>query len=320
MTDQRNTANNPAQDEVPDWGTVRRALHKLLDFSADCAIADFPTEALAVLERYVDAPTDSLAISAKLSALKTAMHSLKRIAEGAHEPVGFAAIAIKHILGPGNTVDKAVGPAPQQLPFAVTDEELAALHRFHECALDGEGYDVPPEMMRRLAELGLVNRKSGAYFETTAFGQALLDGAFVVPAALKPAPPEDPAVFDQWMHERLFANPPQPVTPFDAWQAGRLEERRAAAGRHAPASSQRALFEDWRQRDGELPASHRGAMLKIWRVALEAQPNVSVRPYSLTPAQMAQFDTWYDSVLPFSTDENGLFAAWQWALASQSAA
>lgn len=62
-------------------------------------------------------------------------------------------------------------------------DELAALHRFDECAQDGEGYDVPKEMMQRLAEIGVVRRKSGAYYEATDFGQHVLGNA---PAAAGP--------------------------------------------------------------------------------------------------------------------------------------
>ncbi len=36
------------------------------------------------------------------------------------------------------------------------EEELAAALRFCETCEDGEGYDVPKAMMKRLAELGLV--------------------------------------------------------------------------------------------------------------------------------------------------------------------
>lgn len=56
-------------------------------------------------------------------------------------------------------------------------EEFAALQRFYECALDGEGYDVPDAMMRRLAEIGVIRRRSGTYYLTTDFGDALLTGA-----------------------------------------------------------------------------------------------------------------------------------------------
>lgn len=60
-------------------------------------------------------------------------------------------------------------------------DELAALRRFDECAQDGEGYDVPKEMMRRLAEIGVVRRRSGAYYEATDFGQLVLGNAPAAP-------------------------------------------------------------------------------------------------------------------------------------------
>lgn len=38
----------------------------------------------------------------------------------------------------------------------LSEDELAAAMRFCETCEDGEGYDVPKPMMKRLAELGLV--------------------------------------------------------------------------------------------------------------------------------------------------------------------
>lgn len=73
----------------------------------------------------------------------------------------------------------AASPAPEtaQADDLLNAEELAALRRFDECAQDGEGYDVPREMMQRLAEIGVVRRKSGAYYEATNFGMRVLDRA-----------------------------------------------------------------------------------------------------------------------------------------------
>jgi len=59
-------------------------------------------------------------------------------------------------------------------PFPISDDEMAALRRFWECATDGEGYDVEKSMMQRLAEMGLVQRKSGAYYMATDFGLYVL--------------------------------------------------------------------------------------------------------------------------------------------------
>jgi len=83
----------------------------------------------------------------------------------------------------GDSMGRAVvAPAPSapgipeapQPPFPVSDEEMAALRRFWECASDGEGYDVEKTMMQRLAEMGLVQRKSGAYYMVTEFGLYVL--------------------------------------------------------------------------------------------------------------------------------------------------
>jgi len=131
-------------------------------------------------------------------------------------------------------------PGKPRLPFELQDSELAALRRFYECAADGEGYDVPDSMMRRLADIGLLRRTSGKFFETTVFGLAVINGDFDVPSSAGEPAISDPAPFDQWMHERLFANPPLPVAPFDAWQAGRLQGQRdqvdAVSFNPAPAS------------------------------------------------------------------------------------
>jgi hypothetical protein len=69
--------------------------------------------------------------------------------------------------------DSALRAEPASLLNA---DELAALRRFDECAQDGEGYDVPKEMMQRLAEIGVVRRQFGAYYIPTDFGMRVLNG------------------------------------------------------------------------------------------------------------------------------------------------
>ena len=76
-------------------------------------------------------------------------------------------------VGPAATSAPGTPEAPQP-PFPVSDDEMAALRRFWECASDGEGYDVEKTMMQRLAEMGLVQRKSGAYYMVTEFGLYVL--------------------------------------------------------------------------------------------------------------------------------------------------
>lgn len=75
----------------------------------------------------------------------------------------------------------ASAPSEQKLvalPFAIFDQEMADLRRFHECSMDNEGYDVPKDRMKRLAEIGLVRRVSANYYEHTNFGLSVLDGDF----------------------------------------------------------------------------------------------------------------------------------------------
>lgn len=77
------------------------------------------------------------------------------------------ALAAQQVAGPGT-------PEAPKPPFPISDDEMAALRRFWECATDGEGYDVEKPMMQRLAEMGLVQRKSGAYYMSTEFGLYML--------------------------------------------------------------------------------------------------------------------------------------------------
>jgi len=229
------------------------------------------------------------------SAVIHAIHNLKQYRADPRnnmfpgEAVGMLDDFVRH------TLNMAQEAAPMQLPIPVSSEELAALRRFYECAVDGEGYDVPKEMMRRLAELGLVNRKSGAYFETTSFGLAVLEGKFAAPAGSVESSPhiEDPAPYDRWMHDMLFSDPPKSASAFDAWKAGRqLERQRAAAGAVGPAAapSQRALFDQWWQNGNEQSSNDKQAMLRTWYAALDAQQGAQ-----FDVDQEHRFNSWYSA-------------------------
>ena len=76
-------------------------------------------------------------------------------------------------------------PEAPKPTFPISDYEMAALRRFWECATDGEGYDVEKSMMQRLAEMGLVQRKSGAYYMSTEFGLYVL-GEYTMDRAAAP--------------------------------------------------------------------------------------------------------------------------------------
>ena len=67
---------------------------------------------------------------------------------------------------------------PATLPFAIMDQEMEDLMRFHECATDGEGYDVPKDRMKRLAEIGLLRRVTANFYEHTIFGLSIINGDF----------------------------------------------------------------------------------------------------------------------------------------------
>jgi hypothetical protein len=118
---------------------------------------------------------------------------------------------------------RAPSPSREEAPAAMAVEargllnadELAALRRFDECAQDGEGYDVPKEMMQRLAEIGVLQRRSGAYYQATEFGQSVLGNAPAASVAQAEDAAEPPskkqeelhALADRIDHEKLWKRP-----------------------------------------------------------------------------------------------------------------
>jgi hypothetical protein len=76
----------------------------------------------------------------------------------------------------GHVVGKMRKPKPAQEPVAWMDaDERKAFERFNETCADGEGYDVPKQMMKRLAVVGAVQHIGGGIYGITAFGNWLLD-------------------------------------------------------------------------------------------------------------------------------------------------
>jgi hypothetical protein len=71
--------------------------------------------------------------------------------------------------------------APAGIPISA--DEMTALRRFHECATDGEGWDVAKPMMQRLAEIGLVRRTTASIYAHTDFGLFALGELFAAPFA-----------------------------------------------------------------------------------------------------------------------------------------
>jgi hypothetical protein len=86
-------------------------------------------------------------------------------------------------MNPQPNTPASLNEAVTRLPFAVMSDELAALHRFYETTEDGQDYDVPVPMMKRLATIGLVRRVTGNRYEFTDFGLSVRNGDFAAPAA-----------------------------------------------------------------------------------------------------------------------------------------
>ena len=75
-------------------------------------------------------------------------------------------------------------PAQQEPVAWLTDDEREAFERFNETCEDGEGYDVPKTMMRRLAEIGVIHHTSRGIYGITKFGRSLV--GYTTPPQRKP--------------------------------------------------------------------------------------------------------------------------------------
>jgi hypothetical protein len=93
---------------------------------------------------------------------------------GDPEEIGFLqALRIAYCAGQNSVTTP---PLPAQEPVDwLTDDERKALKRFMETCDDGEGYDVPKQMMKRLAVVGAVQHIGGGIYGITEFGNWLLD-------------------------------------------------------------------------------------------------------------------------------------------------
>lgn len=69
-------------------------------------------------------------------------------------------------------VKRAFEAAPGRAPL--TDADMEDLKRLREVFDDGQGYDVPKERMKRLAELGVVRWHGREVYSITAFGMYCL--------------------------------------------------------------------------------------------------------------------------------------------------
>jgi hypothetical protein len=65
-------------------------------------------------------------------------------------------------------------------PF-LNAEDMADLKRLDELFSDDQGWDLPTERMRRLAELGVIRHRSGGHYCITRFGAHCLDPEWGLP-------------------------------------------------------------------------------------------------------------------------------------------
>ena len=116
----------------------------------------------------------------------------------------------------------AAGAAP--VPCVVlTPEDRAAFERFHETWEDNEGYDVPKEMMRRLAEVGVVHHITAGRYDITKFGHYVLAaGAEPVPEGwqLVPVEPTDAMLVSarDWSYAK-YGKPIGNAAAVGCWEA-----------------------------------------------------------------------------------------------------
>lgn len=66
-------------------------------------------------------------------------------------------------------MSKKPTPAP-----ALSPDDMKWLERIQDQFSDGQGYDAPANVMKRLAELGVIRRTSGSRYTLTAFGMHCL--------------------------------------------------------------------------------------------------------------------------------------------------
>lgn len=75
----------------------------------------------------------------------------------------------------GKYVEAGHAVADDVVQYTLTEIERDALLRFNETCDDGEGYDVPKAMMRRLATVGVVQWVGGSSYGITEIGREIVD-------------------------------------------------------------------------------------------------------------------------------------------------
>jgi len=181
--------------------------------------------AAAILEWQTDvlkhAPDDVCGVETEASGselvkLKAAIDSTFPETDSAHTSVQMRRTDQRNAFRLGWEQARAAVAQQAGAPALLNADELAALRRFNETCEDGEGYDVPKEMMRRLTAIGAVEWKGFSRYQITAFGMHVL-GAAPAPAAqderdvkdaaryrwLRDVCPEFEAMASPWLYDDL---------------------------------------------------------------------------------------------------------------------
>lgn len=143
--------------------TAEQRIHKLEGGEGDSFVT---------VEQALIAERDELrAALADRDAKGKTMIDFKLQATGIPESIEQYQLALDAAFTAGKAIAAGAAPVPC---VVLTPEERAAFDRFHETWEDNEGYDVPKEMMRRLAEVGVVHHITAGRYDITKFGHYVL--------------------------------------------------------------------------------------------------------------------------------------------------
>ena len=119
-------------------------------------------------------PQERKVIELALEALEGMQNAIYNIG-GEHVEALNYAVKKANVTEQTITTIKEALAKPNQEPVAwMSEDEREAFERFNETCEDGEGYDVPKTMMRRLAEIGVIHHTSRGIYGITKFGRLLV--------------------------------------------------------------------------------------------------------------------------------------------------
>lgn len=156
----------------------------LIDLEVRNCRGGFSTEELdEFIPGWRDKVSDFRNLQTEIMRLKTVTDDMKMAVRWAPSSAYWSTVLV-NIFGPNardgiNALEKqlreqiAVGTR-QGMGVVLTHEERDAFKRFHETWEDDIGYDVPKEMMKHLAEIGVVHHITAGRYGITKFGHSVL--------------------------------------------------------------------------------------------------------------------------------------------------